>query len=67
MSTMGLLQIAEYIVSKMNYSALPGMEGHLTETLTEHIRDNLDEYKALTKDLPEEMRKAKDIYENSEN
>ncbi|MFC1821111.1 HDOD domain-containing protein [Thermodesulfobacteriota bacterium] len=66
-SISGILQIAEYIVSKMDYTAVPGMKGQLTETLSEHIRDKLDEYKTLTMDLPEEMKKAKDIYETSEN
>jgi HD-like signal output (HDOD) protein len=62
----GITQIAEYLVSKMNYSALPGMKSILSPPLAAHIKNNLEEYKVIIKDLPEEMSKAKDLYEPHE-
>jgi putative nucleotidyltransferase with HDIG domain len=59
----GIIQLAEYIVTKSNYPAVNGMATSLSPPLFEHIRDNLMEYKSLAKDLPEEMAKAREIYE----
>lgn len=65
-SIVGIIQTAEYIVSKLNYTAIPGMKGELSSPLLSYIGDNVLEYKALVKDLPDEMLKAKDIYEPQE-
>jgi len=65
-SITGIIQIAEYIVSKLNYPAMPGMNGILSPPLATHLHDNLEEYKALAKDFPKEMSKAKEIYEIQE-
>ena len=62
-SIAGIIQIADYIVSKLNYTAIPGMNAMLSPSLANHIRDNVKEYKVLIKDLPDEMSKAKDLYE----
>lgn len=62
-SISGILQIAEYIVTRMNYPAINGMKVKLSEPLLEHMRENLIEYKSLAGDLPGEMAKAKEIYE----
>jgi hypothetical protein len=63
-SIAGITQIAEYIVSKMNYTALPEMKAILSPPLARHIQDNIEEYKVIIKDLPDEMSKAKDLYES---
>ena len=63
-SLMGVIQVAEYIVSKMDYTAIQGMQAELSISLTAHIRDNLMEYKAMTEDLPKEMAKAEDLYKS---
>jgi hypothetical protein len=34
----------------------------LSSPLTAHIRENVKEYKALIRDLPDEMSKAQDMY-----
>lgn len=65
-SIAGIVQIADYFVSKLNYTAIPGMKGMLSPDLATHVRDNIEEYKALVKDLPEEMSKAKELYEPQE-
>lgn len=62
-STCGIVQISEYIVSKLNYTEIPGMNAMLSPDLAAHFRDNIDEYKTLTKDFPDEMSKAKELYE----
>lgn len=58
-----IIQISEYIVTKMNYSALPKMKASLSPSLARHVQQNMGEYKTVAKDLPEEIAKAKDIYE----
>ncbi len=63
-SITGIIQIADYVVSKMNYTAISGMDGMiLSKPLYDHIRENITEYKAIVRDLPGEMSEAKEIYE----
>lgn len=61
-SLTGVIQLAEYIVSQLDYRAISGMNAKLSPQLVAHIRDNVKEYKALVRDLPNEMSKAKDLY-----
>ncbi len=61
-SMTGVIQMAEYIASRLNYSVIPGMKATLSSPLAAQIRDNVKEYKALARDLPDEMSKAKDLY-----
>jgi putative nucleotidyltransferase with HDIG domain len=65
-SIKGIIQIAEHFVCKLDYPALQGMNGTLSPRLADHVRNNLDEYKALIRDFPEEMSKAKELYETHE-
>ena len=65
-SIIGILQVAEYMVFKLGYMPIPGMKTVLSPPLYIHIRENLDEYKTLARDLPEEIVKAKDLYESQE-
>jgi putative nucleotidyltransferase with HDIG domain len=61
-SLTGVIQLSEYIVTRLDYTAIPGMNAKLSLPLATHIRDNVKEYKALVRDLPNEMSKAKDLY-----
>jgi HD-like signal output (HDOD) protein len=61
-SITGTIQLSEYIVSKLDYIAMPGMEPTLSSPLSDHIRENVEEYKALVKDLPEEISRASELY-----
>jgi len=36
----------------------------LSSPLAAHIRENVEEYKALVIDLPDEMSRASDLYES---
>jgi len=61
-----IIQISEYIAAKLNYSALPDMTAALPPNLINHIKENMGEYKIIVKDLPDEIAKAKEIYESDE-
>jgi len=63
-SITGIIQISEYIVSKLDYTAMPGMNTVLSSPLADHIRENVEEYKALVIDLPDEMSRASDLYDS---
>jgi HD-like signal output (HDOD) protein len=65
-SITGIIQLAEYIVSQLDYTAIPNMKAKLSLPLAIHIRENVKEYKALVRDLPNEMSKAKDLYASHE-
>ena len=65
-SLTGVIQLAELIVSQLDYTAISGMKAKLSPTLATHIRDNVKEYKALVRELPNEMSKAKDLYAHHE-
>ncbi|THB78800.1 MAG: HDOD domain-containing protein [Desulfobulbaceae bacterium] len=61
-SLTGIIQISEYITGQMQYTVLPDTTQKLSPHLAEHIQENIDEYKVLIDDLPDEMAKAQDIY-----
>lgn len=65
-SVTGIIQIAGYIVSRSGYPAIPRMKGMLSPPLTTHIQNNPEEYKTLARDLPDEMSKARNLYEIQE-
>ncbi|NLX19378.1 MAG: HDOD domain-containing protein, partial [Desulfobulbus sp.] len=62
-SPTGILQISEYIIDQLNFSAINDrVSGLLNASLTEHIQKNIEEYKVLAADLPEELEKIKNVY-----
>lgn len=61
-SLTGILQIAQYITGQLDYMALPNSVPKLSTALTNHLQENMDEYKILIDDLPEEMANAQAIY-----
>jgi HD-like signal output (HDOD) protein len=61
-SLTGILQIAEYLTTELGYPALKGAGAILSPNLADHIKENMDEYKVLLDDLPEEMEKAQNLY-----
>lgn len=64
-SLTGIIQAADYFVAKMGYVAIAGFKGSLSPDVAAHIRENLEEYKALVRDFPEEMNKAKQLYDTA--
>jgi len=65
-STAGIIQVADYMVSRLNYPAIPEMKPTLSKDLAMYLKDNIGEYNALAKDLPDEISKAKELYEQQE-
>ncbi len=61
-SLTGIVQIAEYIASQMEYNILPNVTTDISPPLMIHLEDNADEYNVLIEDLPEELEKAQSIY-----
>ncbi len=65
-SITGIIQLAEFIVSKLNYRAISKMNPRLSPYLIMYLRDNMDEFNAMTRDLSNEIKKAKELYEIQE-
>lgn len=63
-SLTSILQISQYITGQLGYSSLPDIISPLSPPLVLHLQENMDEYKVLIDDLPEEIAKVQDIYEN---
>ncbi len=61
-SLTGILQISEYLICKLDYSAFPDIPGKLSPPLLNHVRRNVIAYKAIIDDLPQEISRAKEIY-----
>lgn len=65
-SITGIIQMAEYLVTRMKYPAMAGMPARLSPPLVAHIKKNMGEYKVLAKELPGELAKAKELYESED-
>ncbi len=67
-SLAGILQIAEYLISRLGYDAFPEIKPSLSSPqLLAHIKKNLMAYRAIMDDLPHEIQRARDIYALEEN
>lgn len=66
-SISGIVQIAEYAATKLRYPALKGIRPELSNNIREYLGKNMNEFKSVIKALPEEMSKAKEIFESEEN
>ncbi len=60
----GMIQVAEYFAARLNMVPLKGMNGFISPPLSDHIQAHLELYKGLARDLPEEIEKAKEIYDS---
>lgn len=67
-SLTGIIQMSEYLVTRLSpdYAAIPRMGVSLSQNLLSHIRDHVRDYKIIMRDLPEEIQKARHIYQYSE-
>lgn len=61
-SLAGILQISEYLIYKMDYTAFPDIPGKLSPPLMNHVKRNIVAYQAIIDDLPQEIGRAKEIY-----
>jgi HD-like signal output (HDOD) protein len=65
-SETGIVQMADYLVSELNYPAISGIEAKLSPDMVDYLRDNSYEFKALLQDLPGEISKAEQLYSSGE-
>lgn len=65
-SLIGVIRLAEFIALKMGYEAIPGVKGRLCAPLAGHVRDHLQEYRLLARDLPAQLVKARNLYDHQE-
>ncbi len=63
-SPTGILQLSEYIVSQLGFSMKAGVSLPLAPVLAAHLQDNMEEYRVLAGDLPEEINQVRRMYEN---
>lgn len=62
-SPAGILQMSEYILQQLNFPAVKeGLPLSLAPSLLSHIHENVEEYKVLAEDLPEELEKTEKMY-----
>ncbi len=59
----GILQLAEYMASKMKYWPIAGPIEPMPDILARHVQTMMDDYKIIIRDLPVEIAKAKELYE----
>lgn len=65
-SVSGILQLAEYMSCKLNYTPISGTAPQLSPSFTRHLKNMMANYKVIIRDLPEEMEKAKELYGSQE-
>ncbi|WP_456473488.1 HDOD domain-containing protein [Desulfolithobacter sp.] len=61
-SLLGILQMSQYILSQLDLTVKPGETMHLPPSLTTHIQKNIEEYRVLAADLPEEVERIQKMY-----
>jgi HD-like signal output (HDOD) protein len=62
-SPTGILQMSEYILQQLSFPAIKeGLPLSLVPALAAHIQDNVEEYRVLAEDLPEELEKTQKMY-----
>lgn len=65
-SVTSILQLAEYIAGKMNYTPVTGRTEPLAPHLVQHVKNMKADYKIIIRDLPGEMTKARELYHPDE-
>lgn len=59
----GILQIAEYLISRLGYDVFPDITRGVSTPLLTHIKENIMGYRAIVDDLPQEIQRAREIYD----
>ncbi len=65
-SITAILQIAEYIANRLDYSAVQGRREPLPGYLAPHMKSRVADYKVLIKDFPAEIERAEELYGEEE-
>jgi len=61
-SLSGILQMAEYLIFRLEFLAFPEVRTSLSPPLLIHMKKNISEYRAIADDLPNEIQRAEEIY-----
>ncbi len=61
-SLAGVLQLSEYLVFRLKFTAFPEIGTVLPKPLLLHMRKYISEYRAIADDLPHELKKAEEIF-----
>ena len=62
-SAISILQLAEFMVCKLKYGVVFDKIDPLPKYLESHLKENMREYRVLLKSLPEQMKKAEELFE----
>ena len=65
-SCLGILMVAEYFAGRMKYATIPGRVESLPPQLVGHVKERMADYKVIVRDLPDEMAKARELYESDD-
>ncbi len=65
-SNLGVLMLAEYFAGRMKYSTLSGKVESMPPVLVGHVKEKMADYKVVVRDLPEEIAKAKELYNSGD-
>jgi putative nucleotidyltransferase with HDIG domain len=65
-SMTGIIQLGEYMASKLGYGAMAASEVSLGWSLTEHVRKDIQEYGLLSMDISGQMARARGFYDPQE-
>lgn len=61
-SLSGILQMAEYLIFRLELLAFPELRTSLSPSLLSHMKNNISEYRAIVDDLPNEIQRAEELY-----
>lgn len=59
----GVMQISEFMVNRLNMTAIPSIKTELSPPLQDYIKNNIKEFKLLARELPIELKKAKELHD----
>ena len=62
-SISGIIKVADYMISKIGYPEINGYVPALPQSILNHLHANINEYKLITRELPQALADAKDILE----
>jgi putative nucleotidyltransferase with HDIG domain len=65
-SEAGIIQMADFLVSELNYPAIKGMKAQLSPDLADYLQQNNDEFQLLINEFPEEMSRAEGLFDSAD-
>ncbi len=65
-SEAGIIQMADFLVSELDYPAIKGMKAQLSPDLAGYLHQNNDEFQLLINEFPEEMSRAEGLFDSAD-